>query len=128
MTTTAPVDQLAGVGQQVKGILNAYKTDMVAKGIDPTALLAGVDAKIAAMNDKNQEQEAARTAWKECTDELAPLKDDVYAVIAQGCDMVITAFGRTSPRGQEATALRKQITSRSSSGGTQPATPQPPTP
>ncbi|MBI5685044.1 MAG: hypothetical protein HZC54_08175 [Verrucomicrobia bacterium] len=127
MKTTAPVDQLAGVSQQVKAMLNNYKTEMIPKGMDPTVLLAGADAKIASMNAKNQEQEAAHTAWKERTDELAPLKDDVYADIAQGCDMVITAFGRTSPRGQEATALRRQITGRSGGGGTPPA-PQPPAP
>jgi len=127
MASTLPVDELDGVAGQMKEMVNTYKTEMIAKGVDPTALLAGIDAKRNAMNAKNEEQEAARTLWKQRTDELGPLKDDVYAAIAMGCDMVITAFGRTSPRGQEATRLRRQLTRRARAGQEQPA-PKPPQP
>jgi hypothetical protein len=126
MATTIPVDELDGVAGQMKEMVTGYKTDMTAKGVDPTALLAAVDGKRSSMNAKNQEQEAARTLWKQRTEELGPLKDDVYAAISMGCDMVITAFGRTSPRGQEATRLRKQLTKRGTGGGeeTPPTPPQ----
>ncbi len=107
--TSLPVDDIAGTAQQCKEMLNNYKADMVAKGVDPSGLITKLEGDCATMVANDQTQEQTKTVLRERTETLHTAKSTAYATLACGIDMVIAAFGRTSERGKEATRLRRQL-------------------
>jgi len=123
--STAPVDDVIGYAQQAREMLNTYKTDMTAKGFDPTTLLATLATTTTTLVGKNQEQEAAKTALRTLTTEVEGIKDETERAASSACDSILAAFGRSSEQGKEATRLRSSIAprARSSSGGTPPPAP-----
>lgn len=107
--TTYPVEQVIGFCASTKGMLNTYKTEMIAAGVDPTALLALMDTDIADLNTQNAAQEALKTQLRNKTPIVEASKNTAYGNASKGCDMLISAFGRTSQQAQEATNLRKSL-------------------
>jgi hypothetical protein len=120
---TYPVNEVLGFMSGSQQMLNDKKTAMIAAGVDPTALITGLDTKHDSLNTKNIAQEAIKTQLRTQTELVDAEKTDGYDLASQACDMVISAFGRTSQEAAEATALRKSV--RPAPRRT-PSTPTPP--
>ncbi len=121
--TTYPVNEVLGMMSGSKQMLTDKKTAMTAKGVDPTALIASLGTKHDSLNTKNIAQEALKTQLRNQTELVEAEKTEGYDLASQACDMVISAFSRTSEEAAEATALRKSV--RPAPRHT-PSTPTPP--
>jgi len=97
-------------------MLETYKTEMIAAGVDPTALIAQLSPLHTTLNTENIKQEGMKTDLRAQTEVVEGAKTDTYTAASRGVDMVISAFGRTSQQAKEAIALRKSVR------------PEPPTP
>lgn len=106
---TYAVEEVLGFCTSVKAMLNTYKTDMIAAGVDPTTLLAQVDTQLTDLNTKNAAQENLKTQLRDQTALTDTAKNTAYTTGSKGCDLLISAFGRTSAQAREATNLRKGL-------------------
>ena len=118
-TTTYPVNEVLGFCDGTKQMLETYKPDMIAAGVDPTALIAQLGPLHTTLNTENIKQEGIKTELRTQTEVVEAAKGDAYTTASRGIDMVISAFGRTSQQAKEAVALRKSV---------RPEPPTPPTP
>ena len=115
-----PVEEVLGFCQSTRDMATTYKTQMVTKGIDPTAMLALVETAQTDLSAKNTVQEGLKTQLRDQTLVVEAARDHAYSVAGNLCDQVISAFGRSSEQAQEATNLRKKLHPKS------PKTPEPP--
>ena len=106
---TYPVEDVLGFCTSTKDMVNTYKTQMTAKGVDPTAMLALMDTAKTDLSAKNAVQENLKTQLRDQTVIVEAARDTAYAKASNLCDQVITAFGRTSEQATEATNLRKKL-------------------
>lgn len=106
---TYPVEDVMGFCQSTKAMVNTYKTAMIAAGVDPTAALAALDPAVATLNAENAVQENIKTELRKQTPIVEAARNAAYGKASNLCDMVLTAFGRTSEQAKEATNLRKAL-------------------
>ena len=125
-TTSYPVNEVLGFGDGTKEMLTNLKTDMITKGVDPTALISLLGPGHADLTTQNIKQEGMKTALKVQTEITDTSKGSLYTLSSQGIDMIISAYGRTSQKAKEATALRKSVRPARTRKTTTP--PTPPTP
>lgn len=107
--TTYPVNEVLGFGSKVKAMLTKYQTQMIAAKIDPTDLIARLGPANQTLAQENDKQEGMKTTLREQTKTVEGLNTAHYRDGSNGCDMVITAFGRQSEEAQEAVNLRKGV-------------------
>ena len=107
--TTYPVNEVLGFSAGVKQMLTNYKTQMVAAGIDPTNLITRLGTDHDSLAVENDKQENLKTQEREQTKVVEAANTTAYTDGSNGCDMVITAFGRNSEQAQEAINLRKSV-------------------
>ena len=107
--TTYPVNEVLGFGSKVKAMLIKYQTQMVAAKVDPTDLIAKLGPANETLAEENDKQEGLKTSLREQTITVEGLNTAHYRDGSNGCDMVITAFGRQSEEAQQATNLRKGV-------------------
>ena len=117
---TYAVEEVMGFCNSAKAMLTTYKTQMIAAGVDPTALMAEVDTACADLNTKNAAQENLKTQLRNQTALVDTAKSAAYTKASKGCDQLISAFGRTSQQAQEATNLRKSLRPQKNSPPTPP--------
>ena len=69
-----PIDDAVGFGAEVQAFLNKYKTQLIAKGFDPTTVIGQIEADEADLLTENQNQESFKTQRSNQTVvvELAP--------------------------------------------------------
>jgi hypothetical protein len=108
-TVTYPVNEVIGFGSGTKQMLTKYQTQMVAAGVDPTALIAKLGTDTDSLSQENDKQEGLKTQEREQTTVVEGVKTTTYNDGSKACDMVITAFGRNSEEAQEAINLRKSV-------------------
>ena len=72
--------------------------------------MTALDTQADALTQLNEEQEALKTTLKLKTEACCEARDTLVVAASSACDMLIAAFGRTSPQGQEATKLRSGAT------------------
>lgn len=106
---TYPVNEVVGFCAATGAMLTKYKAQMIAAKVDPTDLIARLPVKSQAMTDANDVQEGIKTQLKDATTDVQNTVSSAYSDCSNGCDMVITAFGRGSSQAQEATNLRKSV-------------------
>jgi hypothetical protein len=94
--------------------------------VDLTALIGLISPAHAGLTTENIKQEGMKTALKVQTEVAETSKGALYTLSSRGSDMIISAYGRTSPQAKEATALRKSVRPVKTTKTTLPATP--PTP
>jgi hypothetical protein len=104
-----PVEEVLGFCQSTKAMVNTYKTEMIAAGVDPTAQLAKLDPSVTKLNAENAVQENIKTQLRNQTPVVEAARNDAYGIASNLCDMVLTAFGRTSEQAREAMRLRKSL-------------------
>jgi hypothetical protein len=107
--TSASVEDVLGFCQSTTDMVKGYKTQMVAKGIDPTAMLTLLDPAQTDLSAKNTVQEGLKTQLRDQTPIVDAANDHAYTIASNLCDQVIAAFGKTSEQAQEATNLRKKL-------------------
>lgn len=123
--STLPVIDTVGYAKGARDLLNTYKTDLTAKGLDPTSTMTALNTKADGLSALNEEQEAMKTALKTKTEAVGAARDELVVAAGGACDMLIAAFGRSSPQGQEATRLRNGATATTARRTPKPATPTP---
>ena len=106
---TYPVNEVLGFLSGAKQMLTDKKTDMTAKGVDPTALIASLGTRHDDLNTKNIAQEALKTQLRIQTELVESEKTTAYNLASQACDMVLSAYSRVSEEAAEAMALRKSV-------------------
>ena len=106
---TFPVNEVLGFSASAKQMLTNYKTQMVAAGVDPTALITKLGTEHDSLTVENDKQEGFKTQLRNQTAVVDAAKSLAYADGSNACDMVITAFGRNSEQAQEAINLRKSV-------------------
>ena len=106
---TYVVEDVLGFCQSTKAMVNTYKTEMVAAGVDPTAALAQLETAHSSLNAENAVQENLKTQLRNQTPIVESARNIAYGKASNLCDMVLTAFGRTSEQAKEATNLRKGL-------------------
>jgi uncharacterized protein (DUF1501 family) len=121
--TTYPVNEVLGMMSGAQQMLNDKKTVMIAAGVDPTLLITSLGTKHDSLNTENSTQEALKTQLRTQTETVEDEKTTGYDLASQACDMVISAFGRTSQEAAEATALRKSVRPAPRRTPTPPPTP-----
>jgi len=126
--STLKVPDVVGFTIRAHDLLNTYSAELTAKGLNPTTSMAALLSKGTALSAKDEEQEAAKAALKIKTEAVDTLRDDAVLACSGACDLIISAFGRTSPQGQEATQLRRSITGPTQRRITTPSNPTPPNP
>jgi len=108
-TVTFPVNEVLGFSASAKQMLTNYKPQMVAAGVDPTALITKLGTEHDTLAVENDKQEGLKTQLRDQTTVVETAKGKAYNDGSNACDMVITAFGRNSQQAQEATNLRKSV-------------------
>ncbi len=93
---TYPVNEVLGFMSGSQQMLNDKKTAMIAAGVDPTTLITNLGTKHDRLNTENSTQEALKTQLRTQTETVEDEKTEGYDLASQACDMVISAFGRTS--------------------------------
>jgi hypothetical protein len=116
---TYAVEDVLGFCQSTRDMVNTYKTQMAAEGVDPTAQLAQLDTTQTGLSTQNAAQESLKTQLRKQTMVVESARDKAYTVASNLCDQVITAFGKTSEQAQEATNLRKKLHPKTTSTTTQ---------
>lgn len=116
---TYPANEVVGFCASTAAMLTKYKTQMIAAKVDPTDVIAKLPVESKAVSDANDVQEGIKTQLKDATTAVNEAVATAYGDASNGCDMVITAFGRGSAQAQEATNLRKGV--RPASSHTTPA-------
>lgn len=106
---TYPVEEVLGFCQSVTAMVNTYKTEMIAAGVDPTAGLAALDPAVTTLNAQNAVQENIKTQLRNQTPVVEAARNEAYGKASNLCDLLISAFGRTSQQAKEATNLRKSL-------------------
>lgn len=122
---TYPVNEVIGMSKGVMAMLTKYKTQMVAAKIDPTDKIASLDPDADGLADERDKQKGLQTAEREQTKIVNAKSAALYNSASNGCDMVITAFGKNSEEAKEAMNLRKSVRPVKHSSGDNP-TPTPP--
>ena len=117
---TYPVEEVLGFCQSTKAMVNTYKTEMIAAGVDPTAALAQLDTAHSSLHAEHAVQENLKTPLRTQTPVVESARNAAYGKASNICDMVITAFGRTSEQAKEATNLRKALHPQKSKATTPP--------
>jgi len=107
--TTYPVNEVLGFSSKVKAMLTKYQAQMVAAKIDPSDLIAKLGPDGDALALENDKQEGLKTSLRTQTATVEGLNTAHYKDGSNGCDMVITAFGRGSEQAKEAVNLRKSV-------------------
>jgi hypothetical protein len=90
-------------------MLTNYKTQMVTAGVDPTNLITKLGTEHDDLAVENDKQESLKTQLRNQTAVVDAAKTLAYNDGSNACDMVITAFGRSSEQAQEAINLRKSV-------------------
>ena len=106
---TYPVNEVVGLCASTAQMLTKYKTQMIAAKVDPTDLITKLPAESLTLSEENDKQEGIKTQLKDQTQVVNTAALAAYTDCSNGCDMVITAFGRGSSQAQEATNLRKGV-------------------
>jgi len=106
---TYPVNEVLGFSTNVKAMLNNYKTQMIAAKVDPTDVIAKLGPDFDDLTTQNNVQEGIKTQLRDQTKLVEAANTKAYNDGSQGCDMVITAFGKRSEQAQEAMNLRKGV-------------------
>lgn len=115
------VEDVLGYCQSTADMVNGYKPQMVAKGIDPAAMLTALGTAQTDLSAQNNVQEGLKTQLRDQTALVEGARDRAYTIASNLCDQLITAFGRTSEQAKEATNLRKKLRpSKPSSSGNTP--------
>jgi uncharacterized protein (DUF1501 family) len=104
-----PVNEVLGFGAGTRQMLTKYKTQMIAAGVDPTALITKLGTGGDTLSVENDKQEGLKTQLRDQTAVVNTANGSLYDDGSRGCDMVITAFGRGSEQEQEAINLRKSV-------------------
>ena len=107
-------------------MLTNLKTDMITKGVDPTAVIGLIGPAHAGLTTENIKQEGMKTALKTQIEVVETSKGALYTLSSRSIDMIISAYGRTSLQAKEASALRKSVRPVKTSKTTPPATPATP--
>jgi hypothetical protein len=121
--TTYPVNEVLGFMSGSQQMLTTKKTEMIAKGVDPTALIASLGTKHTSLNNENITQESLKTQLRNQTTVVENEKADGYDLASRACDMIISAYGRTSEAAVEATNMRKSVRPAPRREPSAPATP-----
>jgi hypothetical protein len=119
---TYPVTEVLGFCDATIAMLNTHKTEMIAAGVDPTALITAIGATRDTLNTQNTAQEVIKTQLRNQTIVVDAANAAAYHKASNGCDRVIDAYGNTSEQAKEARNLRKGLQHKSRT----PATPTPP--
>ena len=117
---TYVVEDVLGFCQSVKAMASTYKTEMIAAGVDPTAALTQLDTAHSSLNAENAVQENLKTQLRNQTPVVESARNVAYGTASNVCDMVLTAFGRTSEQAKEATNLRKGLRPQKAKPATPP--------
>ena len=105
--------------------LFAYMNDaenvakLAAKGLDIVPLRTRLQTKMTAITQKNADQEQAKVAVLNLTNELNPMTDDGYADASSMIDAMIGMLGKNTPEAKNLQLIRT---------GFGPGAPTPPTP
>jgi hypothetical protein len=103
------VEEVLGFCQGTTDMVKGYKTQMVAKGIDPTAQLTLLGTAQTSLSAENVVQEGLKTQLRDQTTVVEASRNKAYTAASNLCDQVVTAFGKTSEQAQEAVNLRKKL-------------------
>lgn len=103
------VEDVLGFSNSTKDMVNTYKTQMIANGIDPTTGLTALDTAQTDLSAQNAVQENLKTQLRDQTVIVDAARDKDYTLASNLCDQIIAAFGKTSEQAQEATNLRKKL-------------------
>ena len=98
---------------------------MIAKKVDPTDVIAELGPDFDDLTAQNGLQEGIKTQLREQTKLVETANTKSYNDASQGCDMVITAFGKRSQQAKEAVNLRKGVRPVSRKAKTKPTPPTP---
>ncbi len=125
--TTYPVNEVLGFCISAKQLLTGKKTEMIAQGVDPTAMIAKLQTDHDDLFAQNSSQEDLKTQLRMQTETVDASNTQAYMDGSNACDLVISAYGRTSQQAKEAINLRKSVRPVTRKAKTDPDTP-PPTP
>jgi hypothetical protein len=106
---TYPVNEVLGFSANVKQMLTTYSAQMIAAKVAPTDLIAKLGPDQTTLTEENNTQEGLKTQLRDQTPVVHAANTKAYNDASQGCDMVITAFGKRSAQAQEAINLRKAV-------------------
>jgi hypothetical protein len=116
------IDDVIGFVQQVRAYLNKYKTTLIAKGYDPTAVIAEINNDAAALATENALQDSLTTQLKNHTVIVETKRDALYNKVSTTLDAATGLLGKTTPEGKEGLAIRATLR------GLPTPTPPPPPP
>ncbi|MBI3881609.1 MAG: hypothetical protein HY301_16295 [Verrucomicrobia bacterium] len=125
--TTYPVDEVLGMGTKTIALLNSLKPAMIAKAVDPTAVITSLTAQGPVLSTRNAVQDKMQKDIAPVTVEVNGLKDTHYTDSSAALDLVIGTFGKRSSEAKQAQDIRKGLT-KTKKRGNGGSTPTPPTP
>jgi len=117
-----PIDDVIGFAQQVRAFLNKYKTQWIAKGYDPTTIIADINSDAEDLATENATQESLKTQLKNQTVVVETKRDALYNKISTTLDAAAGLLGKTTAEGKEGLAIRASL------GGLPTPPPSPPPP
>lgn len=120
------IDDVIGFAKELVAFLNKYKTQLIAKGYDPTAIIAEINSDAENLATENATQESLKTQLKNQTVVVETKRDALYNKISTTLDAAAGLLGKTTPEGKEGLAIRARLRGIPSSPPT-PA-PAPPSP
>jgi len=116
------IDDVIGFAQEVRAFLNKYKTQLIAKGYDPTAIIAEINTDAESLATENATQESLKTQLKNQTIVVETKRDNLYNKISTTLEAAVGLLGKTTPEGKEGLLIRSTLR------GEPPAPPTPPPP
>ena len=115
-----PVVTTTGFMLGVADYLEKYKTQLIAKKLDPTDDIAALRADAATLTAQNGVQEGLKTQLKDQTAVVSGLNNNGYGSASTLLDSAVGKIGKTTAQGQEGSDLRANLRSNPPKPSTPP--------
>ena len=122
------IDDVIGFAKELTAFLNKYKTQLIAKGYDPTTIIGEINTDATTLANENATQESLKTQLKNQTVVVETKRDGLYAKISSTLDVGIGLLGKTTPEGKEGQQIRTTLLGSTAPAPTPPTPPTPPGP
>jgi hypothetical protein len=104
--------EVIGFCDQVNQLLQDNKTFLKDEGFDVENWIPEIARLKSAAVTKDAEKDAAKAVSKTKTREADTARDEAYKKASARLDSAISAFGKSTPAGKEASRLRSSLTSK----------------
>jgi len=104
--------QIFGFSETVQETVDKERAALTKAGLNPAAILAGLQGLHNAATAANEAQEAAKRNARATTDTFVTLKRELYELSSGVLDMAIAAVGKNSDAGKNLRRYRSRIRRR----------------